>query len=148
MRNKRPAMPWMRPMRCGGVLRTARCLLSSILAWDEEQEAKPKTRMSHEEECGDESTASVGGYTSIGAEGEEEGEQIPVEKHQKPKSHAIKCALCSNPALLRCVRCKITVYCSPICQKAHWKEHRQICAPLNLQTASSLAAVLSSTTKK
>lgn len=43
---------------------------------------------------------------------------------------------CSNPVcamnekkvkLLKCGQCKITLYCSPDCQKGHWKIHKKHC---------------------
>ena len=31
--------------------------------------------------------------------------------------------------LLKCARCRHTVYCSTSCQKKDWKEHKKVCAP-------------------
>jgi splicing suppressor protein 51 len=40
------------------------------------------------------------------------------------------CASCSaaNASLLRCGRCKSVQYCDKVCQKSHWKAHKQSCA--------------------
>lgn len=29
--------------------------------------------------------------------------------------------------LLRCGKCKVTVYCNTECQAAHWKKHKKVC---------------------
>jgi len=41
----------------------------------------------------------------------------------------ISCAVCRKaaPDLLVCGRCKNVKYCSPACQRAHWKEHKAEC---------------------
>ncbi|KAI0056700.1 hypothetical protein BV25DRAFT_1903059 [Artomyces pyxidatus] len=42
----------------------------------------------------------------------------------------IKCAGClpeSAPPLRRCGGCRVTLYCTRECQKAHWREHRGEC---------------------
>ena len=36
---------------------------------------------------------------------------------------------CSSPGLLKCTRCKNTVYCSRSCQSVHWSSHRSVCIP-------------------
>jgi len=38
-----------------------------------------------------------------------------------------KCAFCF-PNLMKCAGCRQVTYCSRICQKRHWKKHRQRCA--------------------
>ena len=41
---------------------------------------------------------------------------------------AISCAKCAAVQnLMQCGRCKKVKYCSPDCQKAHWKEHKPYC---------------------
>ena len=47
-------------------------------------------------------------------------------------------ASCANPgckkrdiSLQRCARCKGLYYCSPKCQKAHWPDHKQLCATMS-----------------
>ena len=37
------------------------------------------------------------------------------------------CAYCQAPGQLRCSRCKGPFYCSTLCQKRDWKEHRKCC---------------------
>lgn len=32
--------------------------------------------------------------------------------------------------LYHCIGCKLGLYCSHECQKAHWKEHKQVCKEL------------------
>ncbi len=39
------------------------------------------------------------------------------------------CCWCGRtPALCLCSRCQVTRYCSPVCQKAHWKIHKDACS--------------------
>ncbi|KAJ7675701.1 hypothetical protein DFH06DRAFT_977096 [Mycena polygramma] len=33
--------------------------------------------------------------------------------------------------LLTCARCKVTFYCSPTCQKIHWKAHKPVCGSVD-----------------
>lgn len=43
-------------------------------------------------------------------------------------SCANACAVCAkSDNLLRCSRCKVTVYCSKDHQKSDWKQHRSFC---------------------
>ncbi|KAF2120217.1 hypothetical protein BDV96DRAFT_642062 [Lophiotrema nucula] len=37
------------------------------------------------------------------------------------------CSSCQKPAALKCGRCKFAWYCSAVCQRAHWKEHKSTC---------------------
>ena len=34
---------------------------------------------------------------------------------------------CSEPGTNKCSGCKITPYCGPICQTAHWPTHKESC---------------------
>ena len=34
---------------------------------------------------------------------------------------------CSEPGTNKCASCKITPYCGPICQTAHWPTHKESC---------------------
>tara|TARA_R110002003_G_scaffold110_5_gene9295 strand:+ start:7427 stop:7861 length:435 start_codon:yes stop_codon:yes gene_type:complete len=53
------------------------------------------------------------------------------------------CALCNKPAALTCSRCRAATYCSAVCQKAHWREHKQTCNTANLdQTVHRAGALL------
>ncbi|XP_049615245.1 tudor domain-containing protein 1 isoform X2 [Syngnathus scovelli] len=45
------------------------------------------------------------------------------------------CHFCGHQGSLRCSRCKMTTYCSPVCQMQDWKDHRQICGPADPQPA-------------
>lgn len=60
------------------------------------------------------------------------------------------CASCARPEfgldveLMRCAKCKTTLYCSRICQMADWKTHRKVCAN-NAAAAAAAAAAGSST---
>ncbi|KAH3698769.1 hypothetical protein Pelo_19837 [Pelomyxa schiedti] len=38
-----------------------------------------------------------------------------------------KCVACSKPAGLRCSRCRLVHYCSPLCQVTHWHIHKKVC---------------------
>jgi hypothetical protein len=41
---------------------------------------------------------------------------------------AVGCASCGDiNASLRCTRCRIVVYCTPLCQRAHWPTHKPKC---------------------
>jgi hypothetical protein len=52
-----------------------------------------------------------------------------------PAGATRRCAHCEDSpdrvamALSRCARCKMTPYCGPGCQKAHWKAHKAQCTP-------------------
>ena len=65
------------------------------------------------------------------------------------------CAGCDvlmiRPAAMRCAVCRVEYYCSLRCQKAHWPEHKKMCAAMSkrdrlaneaMQTASRIAWVL------
>ena len=41
-----------------------------------------------------------------------------------------KASSATTEALLTCTRCKTTKYCSKECQRADWKNHKQVCRPL------------------
>ena len=48
-----------------------------------------------------------------------------------PTSHgALSCSLCSDPAELRCSRCKSVTYCCSNHQKNDWKRHKQLCCSI------------------
>lgn len=44
------------------------------------------------------------------------------------------CLKLTQPKLRRCSACHIAYYCSPECQRAHWKEHRHECRDLAQET--------------
>lgn len=49
------------------------------------------------------------------------------------------CYFCQNiikTGLKLCSRCKITLYCSKECQKAHWKKHKVYCEPYDNKDAN------------
>ncbi|KAJ7476134.1 hypothetical protein FB451DRAFT_1245920 [Mycena latifolia] len=51
---------------------------------------------------------------------------------------ARRCAGCGKgelPTRSICSRCRNACYCSPVCQKAHWKEHKQYCQSPELPTS-------------
>ena len=41
----------------------------------------------------------------------------------------------NKPRFKLCGACKQAVYCSPECQRAHWKEHKPLCAAVKKKTA-------------
>ncbi|XP_068162272.1 tudor domain-containing protein 1 [Antennarius striatus] len=41
------------------------------------------------------------------------------------------CSYCGQQGNFRCKRCKITTYCSAVCQTEDWKTHRHICKPVD-----------------
>ncbi|XP_066261852.1 SET domain-containing protein SmydA-8-like [Euwallacea similis] len=43
-----------------------------------------------------------------------------------------KCAVCGEPAELKCSACKLVVYCGKDHQKQHWKEHKILCRPFEV----------------
>ncbi|KAH9837635.1 uncharacterized protein C8Q71DRAFT_753664 [Rhodofomes roseus] len=57
------------------------------------------------------------------------GEQLPLDGKS--------CAKCgkTNGALKICSKCHAVKYCSPECQRAHWREHKQTCTPFNAATS-------------
>jgi hypothetical protein len=39
-----------------------------------------------------------------------------------------RCSTCGRDASNMCNACQMHVYCNAACQKADWKEHKQVCA--------------------
>ena len=62
------------------------------------------------------------GLTGSKIRGDSDAETAALRAH-------ISCAACRKavPGLLMCGRCKNVRYCSPACQRAHWKEHKADC---------------------
>ena len=52
-------------------------------------------------------------------------------KSTPTSSHPHSCGFpgCTQPAPLKCSRCKEVRYCSKEHQKTHWKFHKKLCAP-------------------
>eukprot|EP00050_Salpingoeca_kvevrii_P022724 m.131177 g.131177 ORF g.131177 m.131177 type:complete len:454 (+) comp9806_c0_seq5:884-2245(+) len=48
-----------------------------------------------------------------------------------------KCALCGEPAVNRCSRCKTEWYCRRQCQVEHWSKHKEICNAVCQASASA-----------
>ena len=46
------------------------------------------------------------------------------------------CALCQLPSALFCSKCRVTPYCSGLCQKSSWPRHKKVCK-LNDPTPSA-----------
>jgi hypothetical protein len=48
------------------------------------------------------------------------------------------CTACGGTEgrLHRCARCQAVVYCSPVCQRQHWPQHKLRCKPLAEPPAS------------
>lgn len=82
---------------------------------------------------GDSEGVDTEGHTSIvtaGAGGKAAGTTLSVE----PPTRRCYGPLCRTPTatttgLLACGRCRRVYYCSPDCQKAHWKVHKPSCIP-------------------
>mmetsp|Transcript_40237 Transcript_40237/g.97142 ORF Transcript_40237/g.97142 Transcript_40237/m.97142 type:complete len:560 (+) Transcript_40237:944-2623(+) len=60
---------------------------------------------------------------------------IEIEAKALKNEALKKCHHCGKPdkskALLKkCSRCHAAFYCSEVCQKAHWKRHKKVCAPV------------------
>lgn len=54
------------------------------------------------------------------------------------KCHNPECEVSGEDnALKKCGKCKIVRYCSPECQKAHWKEHKLVCEPYTNEEADA-----------
>jgi hypothetical protein len=53
-----------------------------------------------------------------------------------------ECSLCGTPAVMRCSRCKIHVYCDAKCQTKHWMEHKKTCKTTGLDKIMHRAAAL------
>ncbi|KAI0032959.1 hypothetical protein K488DRAFT_48696 [Vararia minispora EC-137] len=49
------------------------------------------------------------------------------------------CALCGKKTTSRCSSCLSVHYCSPECQRAHWKEHRSFCRSIRGGTWRTLS---------
>ena len=51
-----------------------------------------------------------------------------------------KCSNCQHTGNLKCSKCQVTIYCSPSCQKKHWKRsHKVVCKP-NIPTPPLITA--------
>jgi len=37
------------------------------------------------------------------------------------------CQVCGKESIKKCSRCNLAWYCSPDCQRKHWKEHKPVC---------------------
>jgi hypothetical protein len=46
---------------------------------------------------------------------------------QKEPKGISNCKVCGGPGKFRCSACNVTRYCSAICQKKDWKEHKLTC---------------------
>ncbi|XP_065166951.1 zinc finger MYND domain-containing protein 10 [Atheta coriaria] len=44
-----------------------------------------------------------------------------------------ECALCGQPAIQRCSKCRKDFYCSRQCQVSHWQSHKDKCTPLAIE---------------
>lgn len=55
------------------------------------------------------------------------------------------CAQCQQPAELKCSGCKLVTYCSKEHQKQHWKTHKTLCRPFEVQTSPELGRHLIAT---
>jgi hypothetical protein len=69
------------------------------------------------------------------------------------KAESSACARCQRPTINRCTGClgapvydecvsKPTFYCSPVCQKADWGQHKSECRKLQARKALGRAALL------
>jgi MYND finger len=61
---------------------------------------------------------------------------LQLENKLKREKHA--CARCGKEADHICTRCNLAWYCDGLCQKAHFKEHKQKCEVLGTETLSTL----------
>lgn len=51
-----------------------------------------------------------------------------IDNPMKPIPKTITtCNVCDQPAMQQCGSCRTTRYCSPVCQKLHWKQHKPDC---------------------
>ena len=51
-----------------------------------------------------------------------------VEIYYNLINNVSMCIICNNRTNKRCFKCKITYYCSRICQKLDYKIHKKICS--------------------
>lgn len=60
----------------------------------------------------------------------------PTRYHLKQTDNCTRCGKeesSEGRSLMTCARCKVAQYCSKSCQKAHWRYHKQYCAPFSKQ---------------
>merc|ERR1712150_96301 len=50
--------------------------------------------------------------------------------------HACGWESCLKLGVLKCSGCRSVYYCGPVCQKASWKRHKQVCKPSQPQVKS------------
>ncbi|XP_045477344.1 SET domain-containing protein SmydA-8-like [Harmonia axyridis] len=56
-----------------------------------------------------------------------------------------KCSVCQEKADLKCSGCKLVWYCGKDHQKKHWKEHKGLCRPFNIEEDEGLGKCLVAT---
>ncbi|CAH0564026.1 unnamed protein product [Brassicogethes aeneus] len=55
------------------------------------------------------------------------------------------CAECNQPAELKCSACKLVSYCGKDHQKSHWKTHKTLCRPFEVQENKDIGKCLVAT---
>ncbi len=88
-------------------------------------------------------------------------EELPINEYMEPKvdfqlacqkmlgikrSH-VDCKVCAACGVvctsrLKCGKCLVTYYCDAVCQRAHWREHRDECRPPSPKVRSEYAVAL------
>lgn len=55
--------------------------------------------------------------------------RCPQDVNINPSDHVQQCANCNvfDEDLKKCTKCRITSYCSKICQEEHWPQHKSTC---------------------
>jgi hypothetical protein len=61
------------------------------------------------------------------------GATVTDDGHRVMSMHETRlrfvCAVCAEPCNSRCKRCESVAYCTVVCQKSAWKQHKKVCAP-------------------
>ncbi|CAM9945396.1 unnamed protein product, partial [Ectocarpus sp. 12 AP-2014] len=100
----------------------------------------------HENRSGGGDGSGTGGGAQVdraGGGGEGKGDGSADKKTKKTGEAWYPCAACGAPSKKKCTSCSKTQhrvsYCSPACQKAHWRFHKKFCGGKGSGAGLSLA---------
>ncbi|CBJ31113.1 conserved unknown protein [Ectocarpus siliculosus] len=112
----------------------------------EEAPPAPPAAVAEGAQDGGDDGSSTGGGVQVdraGGRGEGKGDGSADKKTKKNEDAWYPCAACGAPSNKKCTSCSKTQhrvsYCSPACQKAHWRFHKKFCGGKGSGAGLSLA---------